>query len=211
MNKKIVGSFFERWLLSFNKEFGKNITVAGGQVDYIIFDGEQTHGVVVKGTRSNIHTTVGQLVNSLRTLSHVYLLAPMNYIRKTDKVLSQSGVSIPIGYIVPNKDGVVYLKRPAQQVYYYKKPDKVRLKPPHTKQLVINESDIKILEWFKEKTLTVAGTSQILNVSMTNASHRLARLRKAKKIEELTDGSSYPKTYKIVADAKMGEIISLDT
>jgi hypothetical protein len=211
MNEKIVKGFFERWLTGLNKEFEKDFSVTGGQIDYVVYDGEQIHGVEVKGTRSNIYVTVGQLINSLRTLSHVYLLAPMNYIKKIDKVISQSGISLPVGYIVPSKEGVVYLKKPTPQVYYYKKSDKVRLKLPHTKQLVINESDIKILEVFKGKTLTVAGAAKVLNISMTNASHRLARLRKAKKIEELTDGSTYPKAYKIVSDAKMEETISLDT
>jgi len=46
---------------------------------------------------------------------------------------------------------------------------------------------------------------------MANAQHRITRLKKAKLIEEVTDGSSYPKCFKFVKNASIGELVTLDT
>ncbi|MBS3055435.1 MAG: winged helix-turn-helix transcriptional regulator [Candidatus Aenigmarchaeota archaeon] len=211
MKEATLRVLFEKHLANNNTKFTSDLKTNAGLVDYVIESDGQLHAIEVRGSRANTSNTIGHLVNIHRAFSHVYLLAPPTLIEKVDKILKGARVLPTLGIITVGKEGPVYIKKPSPDRYYFNKPEEVKTKSIYkAHHLILNATDKEILQHFKEIPLTVAEVSKTLGTTMPNAYRRILRLKRAKLIEELTDGSVYPKTYKIVPNLKIDEIISLD-
>jgi len=209
MDEKDLKLAFEQWLTVSGKQFHREFPINGGRIDFVIDEEEKVCGVEIKGARANIYSTIGQLINALRTFSHLYLLAPIPLIEKIDQVLHGTGFQETIGYMTMEKNGFVYIKKASSPSYYFNSKIKIE-KTPQPKIMIVSDADMQILETFKQEPLTIASVSKLLNISMTHAHKRVSRLKKAKLIEEINTGG-YPKAFKVVKTSKPEEIISLGT
>ena len=211
MKESVLSNLFEKHLNEEGTKFTKDVKIVGGVIDYIIEADGQLHAVEAKGSRANVLNTVGHLVNAQRTFSHVYLLSPPTFMEKVDKTLKGAKTLQTLGFITIGKEGLVYNKKTNPARYYFNKPEGVfTTRIYKARHLILNDTDKEILQHFKEIPLTVAEVSKTLHISMPNAYRRILRLKRAKLLEEMTDGSVYPKTYKILPNIKIDEIISLD-
>ncbi|MFH0711287.1 MAG: hypothetical protein V1944_01795 [Candidatus Aenigmatarchaeota archaeon] len=211
MEEIYIKSFFENWLTGTAQEFVKDCVVCGGQVDFAIKQPYGYEAIEVKGSKANPTHTTGQLINLMRSFSHITLLAPLVLIKKVDQIIRESKANISVGYMVLGSSGFVYIKKPNPNTYYFKQPIGLKVaKPKHKQYMRINEIDVAVMNEFKDRAFTTADISKALNTSMINAQHRITRLKKAKLIEELTDGTTYPKGFKFVKNVNKDELITLD-
>ena len=211
MNTTYLRSRFEDHLVTSRMKFSKDVRIHGSRVDYVLEVDDQFQGVIIRGSRANLHSTIGNLVNIKRTFSHVYLLAPPKTIEKVDKVLRETGVLQTVGFLTIGNEGPVYLKKTQPKSYYFNKPIEIKTKKTFkARHMVLNDVDKKIIEHFRETTITVAEISKTLGISMPNAYRRVLRLKKAKLLEEISEPSTYPKVFKVPENIEIKETITLD-
>jgi len=207
MNESVVKKLFEKHCAGANMIINKNVSAEDGTVDYEIVFSEKRFGVEAKGTRSDVYSTIGQLLNAKRTYSHVYLLAPAGFIKKIWGILQETKTLTSVGLMAVGTDGVHIIKKPDSEIYYYKPPTKPPTKPTK-KHILVNETDISIETHFKSQPFTVSDIAKHLNKPMADAYHRIARLKSAGMIEEVSRNTN-PKTYRFVKSRNTNEKIEL--
>jgi len=207
MNEVIVKRIFEKHCLDFKIPIEKEVPIEGGRIDYEILSEDRHFAVEAKGTRSGEYSTIGQLINVKKTHSHIYLLAPINFLEKLWKTFQETNTLTTIGLMTVTRRGLHILKKPDPEVYYYKPP----LNPPkksNQKWMFVNEYDVLIESYFKNQSFSVADVSKKLNITMGNAYHRIVRLKAAGMIEEVLNGF-HPKSFKFVKSRNVDEMIRL--
>jgi len=207
MNKSTVKKVFEKHCAETKTKINKDVLADGGTTDYEILAGEKRFGVEAKGTRSDVYSTIGRLLNAKRTHSHIYLLAPAGFIKKTWAVLQETKTLTSIGLMAVGTDGVHIIKKPDPETYYHRTP----ANPPkraQKKHIVLNETDILAETHFKNQLFTISDMAKKLNTPMATAYHRIARLKAAGLIEEVSR-STNPKTYRFVKSKNINEKIEL--
>jgi len=207
VNESIVKRIFEKHASDSKLTIIKNVPIEDDRIDYEIVSGGKRFAVEAKGTRSDEYSTIGQLLNIKKTYSNIYLLAPLNFIKKVWKTLQETNNLTGIGIMTIGEKGVHVLKKPSPETYYYNQPVKLP-KKSMGKQMFINEKDIVVETKINNKNFIVSDVAKILSIPMTDAYHRVARLKSAGMIEEVSFGG-HPKTYRFVKSRKKDEVISL--
>lgn len=199
MNENKIRELFENGIHDFKTELQKDIPFYGNRkIDYTVKEGGLVIGIEVKGSRSNIYNTIGELFLMKQVFSHIYLLAPVNFIKKLTSVVGHTLLLAEIGLLAPDKNRIVVLKKPDVEEYYFKPLVKERKQPRSLKNhLLINENDIEILKKFKDRVFTAVDISKEFNCTRTNAYRRIARLKKSGTIEQVV-GVGNPKAYRII-------------
>lgn len=207
MNEVIVKKFFEKYAIDSKIKIAKEVPVENGRIDYEILSDDKRFAVEAKGTRSDEHSTIGQLLNAKRTYSHVYLLAPISFLKKIWKILQETNTLTNIGIMTLGGKGLHILKKPDPETYYYNSPVKTSKKSTK-KYMFINEAEINLESNLRNKIFTVSDIAKTLKLSMANAYHRLARLKASGMIEEVPYGGN-PKRYRFIKSRKLDEKINL--
>ncbi|HKZ45153.1 MAG TPA: helix-turn-helix domain-containing protein [archaeon] len=207
MNESTIKKLFEKNAADSKIKIAKDVPIENDRIDYEILSSGKQFAVEVKGTRSDENSTIGQLLNAKRTYSHVYLLAPISFLRKVERILQETNALTNIGIMTIDSKGLSILKKPNPEVYYYKPPVKTSKKSTK-KHLFVNEAETNLESILKNKIFTVSDIAKTLNTSMANAYHRLARLKGAGMVEEVPHGGN-PKKYRVVQSRKLGEKVDL--
>lgn len=208
MNEEYVKKLFEKHATNFRIVFEKEVPVENGKMDYEILSDNKRFAVEAKGTRSDEHSTIGQLLNAKKTYSHIYLLAPINFLKKVWNILQATNTLTRIGLMTVSTNGLHVLKKPDPESYYYNLPTKISRKKLEKKHMFIKEIDIDIESCFKDQIFTISDIARRLNITMRNAYHRIARLKAAGMIEEVSSGNN-PKTFKFIKSRKIDETVEL--
>ncbi|MDI6798446.1 MAG: winged helix-turn-helix domain-containing protein [Candidatus Aenigmarchaeota archaeon] len=207
MNEFIVKKIFEKHAKDFKINFAKEVPVENGKIDYEIFSSGKRFAVEAKGTRSDEYSTIGQLLNAKRTYSHVYLLAPVGFLKKVWKILKATNTITDIGLMTVSSKKLYILKKPDPKSYYYNPPVETPKKSTK-KRMFINEAEINLESILRSKIFTVSDIAKTLNISMAKAYHRLARLKAVGMVEEVLYGGN-PKRYRFIKSRRLGEKIDL--
>jgi len=206
MNESVIKKLFEK-NIGPKTNIVREALVENGRVDYEIIFGKKRFAVEARGARSSEYSTIGRLVNAKRTYSHVYLLAPVNFLKKIWNTLQETSTLTDIGLMSVNNKGLHILKKPNPQNYYYKSPAKTTNKSTK-KHMFVNNADAAVELHFKNHIFTVSGVAKMLKTSMRDSYHRIKRLKAIGMIEEVPYGG-HPKTYKFVKSRKIGEVVEL--
>jgi biotin operon repressor len=208
MNEQELSGFFDRFDNYFKAELKKEVLVFGGKrIDYTAKKGNRIVGIEVKGSRANIYNTIGQLFFMKTIFSDLYLLAPLDFIKKLSQITEGTPLLDEIGLITLADGSITVLKHPVNREYYYKQSIKqIKQKKLPKLQYTINENDIIIIKLFKNRGFTAADLSKELNISRENAYRRIARLKKAGVIRQIETGVN-PKSYKVVRYVEEPEFI----
>lgn len=210
MNESIVKKLFDKHCSDFRIEAQKEVLVENGRVDYeVLFDGKR-FAVEAKGTRSDEYSAIGQLLNAKRTYSHVYLLAPISFLKKIWVIFLETNTLKTTGLMTVTSKGLHILKKPDPETYYYKPPvktSKTQKKSPK-KWMFVNEIDIALESHFKNQVFTISDIAKKLNTSMSNAYHRIGRLKAAGMVEKMPYGNN-PSVYRFVKSRKLDDAIEL--
>jgi hypothetical protein len=209
MNEIIVKRIFEKHCADFKIPIEKEVPVENGRIDYEILSENRHFAIEAKGSRSDEYSTIGQLINAKRTYSHIYLLAPINFLKKVWKILQETNTLTDIGLMTVTSKGLHILKKPDPGSYFYNSP----LKSPKSEKskkryMFINENDVLIESHFKDQTFTIADIANKLGITMGKAYHRIIRLKAAGMVEEVPNGF-YPKAYRFVKSRSIDEMIEL--
>jgi uncharacterized membrane protein len=199
MNEEKLKEFFEKRNHEFQGELQKEFPVSNTKrIDYISKKGDIVVGIEVKGSRSNLYSTVGQLFFLKKIFSHLYVLAPLNFIKKLTQAIAGTPIFAETGFLIINKDGLTIIKKPDVNKYYFRPLTKTGEKKRSPRpQAAVNENDIEIIKKFQNRVFTAIDVSREFNFSRENAYRRIARLKKTGVIEELDTGSN-PKAFRIV-------------
>lgn len=208
MNEEKLREFFEQLDHEFKIELKKEVPVLGGKrIDYTVKKGNQVIGIEVKGSRANIYNTIGQLFFMKTIFSELYLLAPLDFIKKLSQMIERTSFLNEIGLITLAENSITVLKHPTTKEYYYNPPlRQIKEKRMPKLHAVINENDIVIIKFFQNKLFTAADVSKELNLSRENAYRRIARLKRAGVIKQVETGIN-PKTYKIIKYTEETEFV----
>ena len=201
--KYIFENFLTEKKIPFERDFG----IKDGTIDYKTLLNDKISLIEAKSDRSNVFRTIGQIINAKRTCSDVYLVAPAVFIKKIKKTCEESGHPFNFGLIEIDKGNVNIIKQPEGKYYFRNKETKRRKTRP--KGILVNEHDLAVLNDFEKQFFFISDISNKYKVSVSVAQHRVNRLRKACLIEETSDGG-YPKAFKVIKKAKMGEWIGID-
>jgi len=198
MNENKIKEIFEKTDHEFQNGLQKEFFITNTRrIDYISKKDNVIIGIEVKGSRSNLYSTIGQLFFFKKIFSHLYLLAPLNFIKKLTKIITGTPLFAEMGFLTMNKDRVMVIKKPDIDKYYFRPLEKPKehKKPPRL-QAIVNENDIEIIKKFQNKVFTAIDLSKEFNISRENAYRRITRLKKTGVIEELDKGSN-PKVFRI--------------
>jgi hypothetical protein len=207
MNEAIVKKLFEKHCIDFKIPFEKEVSIENSRIDYEITLGEKHAVVEAKGTRSDEHITIGQLLNAKRTHSHVFLLAPISFLKKVWNILEETNTLTSIGLMTVGTKNLHIIKHPTPENYYRKTPAKLP-KTSRKRYMFVNEADIILESAFRGQPFSVANVSKKLNISMGNAYHRIKRLKKAGMIEDVLSEMK-PKSFRFVKSRNMDEMIEV--
>jgi hypothetical protein len=207
MNENIVKKLFEKHCTNFKIPFEKEVSIENARIDYEIILSEKHAVVEAKGTRSDEYMTIGQLLNAKRTHSHVFLLAPIKFLKKVWKILEETDTLTSIGLMTIGTKSLHIIKHPTPENYYCKTPIKLP-KTSKKRYMFVNEADIILESAFKGQAFSIADVSKKLSISMGNAYHRIERLKKAGMIEDVLNGA-HPKSFRFVKSRNMDEMIEV--
>lgn len=198
MNEEKLKKLFEKSKHEFKDELQKEFSVSGTRkIDYISKKDDLVIGIEVKGSRSDLYGTIGQLFFFKKFFSHLYILAPLSFIKKITQTLQGTPLFNETGFLTINEDGLVSVKEPEIDSYYFQPSVKVKERKVLPRlQAIINENDIEIIKRFQNTIFTAVDISKEFNISRENSYRRINRLKKAGVIEELDIGNN-PKTFKI--------------
>jgi len=207
MDEAIVKKLFEKHCIDFKIPFEKEVSIENSRVDYKITLDEKHAIVEAKGTRSDEYATIGQLLNAKRTHSHVFLLAPISFLKKIWNILDETNTLTSIGLMTVGTKNLHIIKHPTPENYYCKTPAKLP-KTSKKRYMFVNETDIILESTFKGQLFSVADVSKKLNISMGNAYHRIERLKKVGMIEGVLN-TTKPKSFRFVKSRNMDEMIEV--
>lgn len=208
MNEEKLKEKFEQLDHEFKIELKKEVLVFDrGRIDYTAKRGDKIIGIEVKGSRTKIYGAIGQLIFMKRFFSELYLLAPMNFIKKLNRMTEGIPFIDEIGLMTLAENSIIILKHPNSEKYYYNSPPKeIKQKTQPKLQAIVNENDVIVIKLFRDRVFTAADVSKELNLSRENAYRRITRLKKAGIIKQVETGSN-PKSYKIVRYVEEPEFI----
>jgi hypothetical protein len=216
MDEKIVKELFEKFDNEFNKILEREVFFdGGGRIDYIATAAGKTVGIEVKGSRSEIYGSIGQLSVLKKIFSDLYLLAPLAFIKKFLRTTEGMSLLNEIGILIIAENQLHVLKRPETTHYYFKpnsdpkKPKSLQPKKLPKKHLVVNENDIKVYKHFKDKIFTVVDIMSEFRLTRAMAYIRIARLKRAGKIKEVNPLEN-PRAWKFIEPVEELKIIKHD-
>jgi len=152
-------------------------------IDYVSEDEGKVVGILVKGSRSNIYTTIGELFYYKKIFSHLYVAAPLNFVKKLILLIEHNPLYNDIGFITINNNAeIITIKKPQSKVYYFKLPKRAR---KIENKITINNSDLEIMKKFEGKYFTVIDVMNAFNLSRKNAYRRIDRLKKVGVVDEV--------------------------
>src|SRR3989304_2688606 len=101
MNEKTLQALFENFLIKEKIQYERGFKAHAYTIDFKVNIDGKICGVEAKSSKGNTFYALGQLVLAKRTFSHIYLLAPQEFLEKIQNVVDGLGV----GTIIFN-DGV---------------------------------------------------------------------------------------------------------
>jgi hypothetical protein len=198
MEESIIKNKFENFDHDFKDNLQHEFCFFGNQrIDYVIKRDKKIIGIEAKGSRSDVKSAVGQLFFMKQVFSELYLLAPLNFIKKIISSCKETDFLENIGFITISKNSIVFLKHPQNLEYYFKPKATIRKgrEIPY-EECVVNENDIKIIKQFCNKTFTIFDLMSAFNLRRENAYARIARLKRGG-VLEIVNPSDNPRLYKI--------------
>jgi hypothetical protein len=166
------------------------------RIDYTTKHNGRVVGVEAKGSRSNMYNTIGQLFFYKKNLSHIYILAPMSFIKKLAQTIQGTQLLEETGFLTVSEGRIITIKEPNVSEYYFYPTQIRKIKQTPKLQAIVNENDIEVIKKFKSRAFTAADLSTAFGFTRENAYRRIERLRKAGVVEQLDTGN--PKTFRII-------------
>lgn len=154
-----VKKSFRECMLKRKTEFKTEVRFNNCIIDFLAKIDNKWAGIEVKGETNNIFTTLGQLVNYSKFISHIYLCAPASFIQKFEETYSDSAIfskiKAKLGLIVLDGNSMKICKRAINEEYYMKLPKHSIRKHTHHKvprdDAELDKTDEDILNFLKVK------------------------------------------------------------
>ena len=163
---EIVESFI-RYLKDNRIKFLREVNLGGVKIDFLVHEKKRWVGVEVKGDRSDPINTLGQLVNYYQYLSHLYLCASPDFIRKImELMISNPEISHLTGKIglISVKDGKIRIAKVPSNSRYYLSIKRKKLRKREGQRFpkygILDEVDKKILELARKNKPLLLGEIQ---------------------------------------------------
>jgi hypothetical protein len=195
--ENILHEKYIKYLKLKNIPFEHESRILNGVIDFKINLEEKIIGIEVKADRSNLFSALGQLINAKRTFSDVYLLSTEEFYNTIYDIFLELGLQDQFGFIIVKDGDFVTLSKPKTKQYYF---NERFYKPPKTKKtkaLVLDKEITDFLEKYKDKPFFCSDVAKEMNISMTNAQARIARLRRFGLVEEVKH-IGIPKPFKVL-------------
>lgn len=170
--KLILTEYFKKNNIGFLTE----VNFGNCRIDFLIKNNNKWVGIEVKGDRSDEISTLGQLINYYKNISHLMLCAPAGFIEKIRKMITKNPELIHInkklGSISIN-DGVVTIVEPKNSKYYFSvKPQRLDStnQPKFPKYDRPDEMDLSIIELIRRhNVITLGEIAKLTKLSYENA------------------------------------------
>jgi len=193
MKEIIIKQILENYFLSNKFDFEREVRIKNGDVDYVFEKNSKKHFIEVKSNRAKIFTTIGQLINTKRTCSSVFLIAPEDFIQKFLEATAHSKELSDIGLMTISDGDVKTIREPLNENYYLNEYFSSKQQPQ--KKILITEADTQILTNFSKISFLISDVAKLLNTNLALAQRRILRLKNFGFIEEISQG--YPKAFKV--------------
>jgi hypothetical protein len=206
MNEQTLKNLFEKYLVANKIDYKREFRAHALIMDFNINIDGKSYGVEVKSSKGNVFTTLGQLTLAKRTFSHIYLLAPKEFISRIQDAVADSGV----GTIIFDSGAFSFATHPKAPKYFFNKPSPIEeagLEKPNISSMVMGDKDFKILAKFESKAFTYLDVMKFLNTTRSDAYARINRLMKVGLVA--VESSFNPKSYKVMKVADRGVKIKL--
>jgi len=196
MNKEKLKELFEK----INQEnLEKEVFLTKTKkIDYVLRKDNILIGVKVKGSRSNLYNSIGEMFFFKKFFSHLYLLAPLDFIKKLTQITKGTPLFKEIGFLTINNNELVVIKEPEVNEYYSQyQPIKLEEQKNSPKSQPIGKSCLEIIEKFQDKAFTVVDILKEFNLSRKNAYMRINYLKRLGIVEEMSTNTN-PKMFRII-------------
>jgi hypothetical protein len=209
MREKNIQQLFEIFLKTNNIPFEREYFCSSGLIDFKIEKNGKVYGVEVKSLQGSLSTTIGQLTLAQKTFSHLYLVAPEEFIHQIKSILPENNLLNNLGLIVFNEGVFTVLREPSPKSYYFNpvKGERSKISEKKNKNMVVNDLDLGILSTFQNRVFDYPSIVKEIKISRTNAHQRLDRLMKMGLVEELS--SFNPKQYRVKKIVDLGTKIPI--
>lgn len=197
MKEKTLQLLFENYLIKKRINYKKEFLCYSGLIDFKIEIDGRACGVEVKSSMSSLHTTIGQLVLAQKTFSHIYLLAPEDFLQEVEDIVLETGVLTNIGLIAFKEGDFAFIKEPSPKSYHFNQIEKKKSAnlPRKPKTMSVGDLDLGIVSTFEKRIFDYNLLVSEIKISRSNANQRLKRLIKMGLIEEIS--SDNPKKYRV--------------
>jgi hypothetical protein len=209
MKEKNLQDMFEKFLVKSNISYEREYPCSSGYIDFKMETNNKICGVEVKSFQGSLPSTIGQLILIQKTFSHVYLLAPEEFIEKIQYLTLENGLLNNIGLITLKEGNFVFLKEPSSKSYYFNPIEdrKKETSPKKTKNMMVCDLDLGIISTFQNRIFDYSSVIKEMKISRSNAHHRLKRLLRMGLIEEVS--SFNPKQYRVKKVVEWGTKIPI--
>lgn len=199
--KTLIEKSFQNNGVVFKKEF----PLQYGFIDYCIDWGGKKCGVEVKTNKSKVFWSVGQIVNAKNTFSHIFLLAPMSFLKKFEKIAKTILDTLNIGLMTFEAGNTKVVKEPLPPEYYFEAQDCLKKPKKKPNCTFMTENDMEVLSMFENNIIQPFVLAKKMKMPVGNVYAKLSRLRRMGIIERIGEGN--PITFKIINRKQLGDII----
>jgi hypothetical protein len=209
MREKTLQSLFENFLIKRKIPYEREYPCYFGAIDFMIQMAGKSCGVEVKSLNGKLYVAIGQLILAQKTFSHVYLLAPDDFIQEIEGLMLENGVLNNIGLITFKEGEIMFIKEPSSKFYYFN-PDEVKKTYPKSgiKHMLVLDIDLSILNTFQDKIFDYNSLLKETKISRSNAHQRIKRLLRMGLIEEISP--FHPKQYRVKSVPEWGTKVPVE-
>ena len=209
MKEGSLQNLFENFLIEKHISYEREYSYRFGSIDFKIEINNKIYGVEVKSLNGSLPTTMGQLIIAKQTFSHIYLLAPEEFIQKIEDLMIEDSFLNNIGLIVLKEGDFVFLKEPSPKSYYFNPMEnKKNHTQKKTKNMLVCDLDLGITSTFQNRFFDYNSLVKEMKISRANAHQRLKRLIKMGLIEEISP--FHPKHYRVKKVIDLGTKITIE-
>lgn len=166
-----------------NTNFLTEVNFGNCRIDFLIKNNNNWFGVEVKGDRSDEISTLGQLINYYKNISHLMLCAPASFIEKIRKLITKnpelSQLNKKLGYMSINDGGVTIIEPQNSKYYFLVNQHKLGSSnhqkfPKHDRPDAVDLSIIELIR--THKIITLGEIGKLTKLSYENTRKKIKNL-----------------------------------